>query len=180
MIMRSIHLRTAIVVLAIGLGGCASALQEGPRQEAREEVQQGTPEEAQEAAAEKDESLYDRLGGLAPISVVVSDFIDVLVPDPILNENPAIDAARERVPAPYLKYHVTALVCEATGGPCRYHGRGMKESHAHLNITEREWDRMITLFKQVLAKHEVPARETQELLDIIESTKADIVSEDDQ
>jgi len=121
-------------------------------------------------------SLYERLGGLAPISVVVSDFIDVLVPDPILNENPAIDAARERVPAAYLKYHVTAMMCEAAGGPCEYHGRGMYESHAHLNITEKEWDRMVTLFKQVLDKHDVPERETQELLEIVQSTKADIVT----
>ncbi|MBI5017155.1 MAG: group 1 truncated hemoglobin [Deltaproteobacteria bacterium] len=130
---------------------------------------------AQSGAEQKQQSLYDRLGGLAPISVVVSDFIEVLVPDAVLNANPAIDAARKRVPAPYLKYHVTAMVCQATGGPCQYHGRGMKESHAHLNITEREWDRMVTLFKEVLAKHKVPAKETQELLDIVGSTKADIV-----
>jgi hemoglobin len=112
---------------------------------------------------------------LAPISVVVNDFIDVLVPDTVLNANPAIDAARKRVPAPYLKYHVTAMVCQATGGPCQYHGREMKESHAHMNITEQEWDRMVTLFKGVLAKHKVPARETQELLEIVGSTRADIV-----
>ena len=120
-------------------------------------------------------SLYERLGGLAPISVVVIDFIDVLVPDAVLNQNPAIDAARKRVPSPYLKYHVTAMVCQVTGGPCQYHGRGMKESHAHMNITKGEWDRMVTLFKEVLAKHKVPAKETQELLEIVGSTKADIV-----
>jgi hemoglobin len=131
---------------------------------------------AQEGAELKQQSLYNRLGGLAPISVVVSDFIDVLMPDPVLNENPAIDAARRRVPAPYLKYHVTALMCEAAGGPCRYHGRGMKEAHAHLNITEQEWNRMVTLFKEVLEKHKVPEKETQELLQIVGSTKADIVS----
>ena len=131
---------------------------------------------AQESAEQKQQSLYERLGGLEPISVVVSDFIDVLMPDPMLNENPEIDAARHRVPAQYLKYHVTAMVCQATGGPCQYHGRGMKESHAHLNITEREWDRMVTLFKKVLAKHKVPEKETQELLEIIGSTKSDIVS----
>ncbi len=124
----------------------------------------------------QEKSVYDRLGGLAPISVVVSDFIDALMPDSMLNANPAIDAARKRVPAPYLKYHVTALVCQATGGPCQYHGRGMKESHAHLNITEQEWDRMVTIFKEVLAKHDVPAKETQELLDIVGSTKAEIVA----
>ncbi|MCI0436145.1 MAG: group 1 truncated hemoglobin [Gemmatimonadetes bacterium] len=120
-------------------------------------------------------SLYERLGGLGPISVVVSDFIDALVPDAVLNANPAIDAARKRVPAPYLKYHVTALVCQTTGGPCQYHGRGMKESHAHLRITARDWDRMVTIFKDVLSRHGVPAKETQELLDIVGSTKGDIV-----
>jgi len=35
---------------------------------------------------------------------------------------------------------------------------------------------MVTLFKGVLAKHTVPTKETQELLDIVGSTKADIVA----
>ena len=51
----------------------------------------------------------------------------------------------------------------------------MNESHAQMNITERDWDRMVTIFKEVLAKHRVPAKETQELLDIVGSTRADIV-----
>ena len=127
------------------------------------------------APEQKPQSLYDRLGGLAPISVVVNDFIDALVADATINSNPAIDAARKRVPAPYLKFHVTAMVCQVTGGACQYTGRGMKESHAHLNITEKDWDRMVTLFKETLAKHGVPAKETQELLDIVGTTKADIV-----
>ena len=130
---------------------------------------------AQTSEEEEQPSLYDRLGGLAPISVVVSDFIDVVVPDPFLNENPAVNASRTHVPAPYLQYHLTAMVCQATGGPCPYHGRGMIETHAQLNITEQEWDRMVTLFKEVLAKHNIPAKETQELLDIVGSTKVDIV-----
>src|SRR3990170_732543 len=156
MIVRSTKSWAAGAVIALVLAGFQTAIAQG-------------------SAGQAQQSLYDRLGGLAPISVVVSDFIDALVPDAILNANPAIDAARKRVPAPYLKYHVTAMVCQATGGPCQYHGRGMKESHAHLNITEREWDRMVILFKEVLAKHKVPAKETQELLEIVGSTKADIV-----
>jgi len=128
------------------------------------------------AAEEKQPTLYDRLGGLMPISVVVSDFIDALVPDAALNANPAIASARKRVPAAYLKYHVTAMVCQATGGPCTYQGRGMKESHVHLNISEPDWDRMVTIFKEVLAKHNVPVKETEELLAIVNSTKADIVA----
>lgn len=126
-------------------------------------------------AEEAKPSLYDRLGGLAPISVVVSDFIDALVPDEVLNQNPAIDEARKHVPAAYLKFHVTAMVCQVTGGPCTYIGRGMKEAHAHLNITEAEWARMEEIFAEVLAMHEVPEAETAELFEIIGSTKPDIV-----
>lgn len=120
-------------------------------------------------------SLYDRLGGLAPISVVVSDFLDELVPDPLLNQNPAIDAARQAVPKPYLKYQVTAMVCQATGGPCQYHGRTMKDAHAHLNISEREWTRMEVIFRDLLVRHQVPEQEANELIAIVDSTKADIV-----
>ena len=123
----------------------------------------------------EEKSLYDRLGGLMPISVVVNDFIDVIVIDPFINQNPAVDAARSRVPAAYLKYQVTALVCQTTGGPCQYNGRTMQDSHAHLHITPAEWDRMVVIFKDVLAKHKVPDAEQQGLLEIVESTKADIV-----
>lgn len=124
---------------------------------------------------QKQTSLYERLGGLAPISVVISDFIDIIERDVVFNANPIFGDAMKRVPAPYLKYHMTALVCQAAGGPCEYHGREMKDSHAHLGITELEWGRMTALFREVLVKNEVREKEIQALLEIVNSTKADIV-----
>ena len=121
-------------------------------------------------------SLYDRLGGLMPISVVVSEFIDEMVVDEQLNQNPQIDAARKTVPAAYLKYHVTAMVCQATGGPCEYTGRDMGSSHAHLNISESDWDRMVEILVGVLDRHGVPAPEQEELMAILASTKPEIVT----
>ena len=53
------------------------------------------PAVAQSDAQQKQLSLYDRLGGLAPISVVVNDFIDVLVPDAVLNANPPVKIRAE-------------------------------------------------------------------------------------
>src|SRR5689334_10152717 len=106
---------------------------------------------AQEAAPAKP-ALYDRLGGLKNISVVVDDFIDRLVVNDTLNKNPAIDAGRKASPAPYLKVQVSQLVCQATGGPCQYTGRDMKGSHAHLNISETEWKVMAAEFKKSLDK----------------------------
>ena len=123
----------------------------------------------------KETSLYDRLGGVYAIATVVDDFIDCVVADDTLNANPAIKAARDRVPKAGLKYRVTELVCQATGGPCKYTGRSMKESHKHLNITEMEWDALVVDFKASLAKFKVPEKEQLELLYIVGSTKNDIV-----
>jgi hemoglobin len=120
-------------------------------------------------------SLYERLGGVGPISVVVDEFIERLLVDDLLNANPAIREARARVPKSYLKFHVTTLVCQATGGPCRYTGRNMKESHAHLGITEKEWTEMAAVFKAALDKYKVPAKEQEELFAVVGTTKADIV-----
>jgi len=125
--------------------------------------------------AQQPKSLYERLGGAYPISVVVDSFIDLLLVNDTLNANPAIKAARDRVPAAGLKFHVTALVCQTTGGPCNYSGRAMQPSHAHLNIGEKEWQAMLADFRRVLNNYGVPAREQQELVAIVESTKQDIV-----
>ena len=123
----------------------------------------------------KEKSLYDRLGGVYAIASVVDDFIERLLVNDILNANPAIKEARERVPKAGLKYRVTELVCEVTGGPQKYTGRSMKDSHKHLNITEKEWDAMVADFKVTLNKFKVPEKEQEELIGIVATTKADIV-----
>ena len=106
---------------------------------------------------------------------MVDDFIERLVVNSTLNANPAIKEARARVPKAGLKFHVTTLVCEVSGGPCKYAGRTMKESHERLNITPAEWDAMVADFKITLNKFNVPQREQQELITIVGSTKNDIV-----
>jgi hemoglobin len=120
-------------------------------------------------------SLYDRLGGTYAIATVVDDFIERLLVNDVLNANPKIKEARDRVPRAGLKFHVTALVCQVTGGPEKYAGRSMKDSHAHLNITEKQWDAMVADFKVTLNKFKVPQKEQDELIAIVASTKPDIV-----
>jgi hemoglobin len=120
-------------------------------------------------------SLYQRLGGSYSIATVVDDFIERLLVNATLNANPAINEARTRVPKAGLKFHVTALVCEVSGGPCKYAGRTMKESHRHLNISQVEWDAMVADFKASLDRFKVPQREQQELIAIVGSTRNDIV-----
>jgi hemoglobin len=128
---------------------------------------------AQQAGAQK--TLYERLGGLKGITMVSDDFINRLVANKTLNQNPAINAGRKSSPPPYLKFQVSQLVCEVSGGPCKYTGKSMKDAHAHLNISEKEWEIMAAEFKKSLNKFKVPVAEQKELLEIVEKTKADIV-----
>jgi len=120
-------------------------------------------------------TLYERLGGVYSIAVVVDDFIDRIMDDARLNANPKVDEAHHRVSRAGFMYLVTEMVCWAAGGPQRYSGRSMLDSHAHLGITEEEWQVFLGDFKASLDRFNVPAAELAELFAIVESTKKDIV-----
>jgi len=121
-------------------------------------------------------SLYDRLGGVYSIAVVVDDFIDRIMGDGRLNANPHVDEAHHRVTPPGFKYLVTEMVCWATGGPQSYSGRSMGDSHRHLLITGEEWNAFTDDFQQTLDKFSVPEKEQSELKAIVESTREAIVT----
>ena len=97
-------------------------------------------------------TLYERLGGIYSIATVVDDFIDRIMVDPHLNANPRVDEAHHKVPPPGFKYLVTEMVGWATGGPQRYTGRSMADSHRDRKITPKEWDVFLDDFKQTLDK----------------------------
>lgn len=120
-------------------------------------------------------TLYQRLGGVYSIATVVDDFIDRIMIDPRLNANPLVDEAHHRVGKAGFKYLVTEMVCWATGGPQRYTGRGMGDSHKHLKITAEEWKAFLDDFQQTLDAFKVPEAEQKELFAIVESTRGDIV-----
>jgi hemoglobin len=120
-------------------------------------------------------TLYERLGGVYSIATVVDDLVDRIMVDPRLNANPLVDEAHHKVPPAGFKYLVTEMVCWATGGPQRYTGRSMADSHRDLNITPQEWDAFLDDFQQTLDKFKVPAAEQAELRAIVQSTYGDIV-----
>lgn len=127
----------------------------------------------QEAPAQP--SLYDRLGGVYNIATVADDLIARVMTDPRLNANPRVDEAHHRVSAAGFKFLVTEMVCWAAGGPQRYSGRSMGDSHRHLMITAEEWLAFMDDLQQALDKFGVPQPEQEELKAIVESTRAAIV-----
>src|SRR5947209_1935977 len=120
-------------------------------------------------------SLYDRLGGIYNIASVIDDFIGRVMADPRLNANPRVDEAHHRVTPAGFKYLVTEMVGWASGGPQRYSGRPMGDTHRHLAITAEEWQAFMDDLRQTLAKFAVPEQEGRELIAIVESTREAIV-----
>lgn len=130
---------------------------------------------SEETPAQK--SLYDRLGGVYAIAAVIDDLIDRVMDNPRLNANPKVDEAHHRVSRAGFKYLVTEMVCGATGGPQRYTGRSMRDSHVHLDITEEEWQVFVGDLQACLDTFNVPEAEQREIFALIDSTKSDIVLE---
>jgi hemoglobin len=66
-------------------------------------------------------------------------------------------------------------VSEATGGPVKYTGRGMRETHDEMGVTAGEFDALVADLVATLNQFKVPTTEQQELLGILGSLRSDIV-----
>ncbi len=114
-------------------------------------------------------NLYERLGGTDAINAVVKDLLAGGMADPRLKPRMSkMDGAK-------CEAKLTTLLCEATGGPCKYTGRDMKTAHAGKNVTETEWQAFAENLGKTFDRFNVPARERGELLQLIGPMKADIV-----
>jgi hemoglobin len=120
-------------------------------------------------AAPAQRSLYDRLGGKEAITVVIDDFVANVAADKTIN------ARLAKTNIPHLKQMLVDQVCQATGGPCTYTGKSMKEAHKGMKITEAEFNALVADLTASLDKHNVGATEKNELLTALGSMKGDIV-----
>ena len=114
-------------------------------------------------------SLYQRLGGIEPITAVVDDFVANVADDSRIN------ARFATTDIPRLKRLLVEQICAGTGGPCTYTGRDMKTTHAGMGITDAEFDALVEDLVRSLDRFKVPAAEKEELLGILGPMKADIV-----
>jgi truncated hemoglobin YjbI len=126
-----------------------------------------------ESASATAANLYSRLGGHDVIVAVTDDFVDGALADahlgrffPNVRPGPALKE---------LKGRVVDLLCEISGGPCKYRGRDMKTAHQGLGINETDWQVAIDLFSGALARRNVTLDARSEFVRIIENMKDQIV-----
>ena len=114
-------------------------------------------------------SLYDRLGGKGAITAVVDTFVARVAGDARINKKFA------KTNIPRVKTELVDQVCAATGGPCTYTGRSMKDAHRNMKVTDGEFNALVEDLTASLNAFKVPAREQNELLTTLGAMKADIV-----
>jgi len=141
-----------LTVVALGAAGCASMDGGG-------------------GAMMTQKPLYDRLGGRPAIQAVVDDFIGNVAADHRIN------ARFATADIPRLKRLLVEQICEASGGPCKYTGATMLDSHRGMKITDAEFSALVEDLVKSLDKFKVPAPEKTELLGALGGMKPQIVGQ---
>jgi hemoglobin len=139
------------------------------------EVKRSASKKKAAAPAPAGPSLYERVGGVNNIAVLIDDVIEKSYASEVFHANPRIAAAHARFPKPVYKFNATALACMVMGGPQKYTGRSVKEAHQHLQVTENEWQELIRIFRESMTSYKVPEKEQGEIIAILEGAKGDVV-----
>ena len=121
-----------------------------------------------------EKSLYQRLGGQEAITAVVAEFVGRTTTDP------RIKFRFFNTDAENLKKLLVEFVCMATGGPCKYTGRSMEDSHAGMDLVDEEFTALVENLAGALDKFKVPEKEKGELLGALGPLKPAIVVSPDK
>jgi hemoglobin len=117
----------------------------------------------------KKKSLYDRLGGKTAITAVVDEFVSNVGADARINKFFA------NTDLNHLKMELVNQICEASGGPCKYTGKSMKEAHKGMGISDADFGALVEDLVKALDKFKVGKTEQDELLGVLGPMKGDIV-----
>lgn len=146
----------------------------------------------QNASAETEKSLYDRLGGVYSIAAVVNHFSDKLITNKIVGKNSKNPALKEwhrkslgRLAG--LKFMRTLWVSTVTGGPLQYFGTkpgsaplGLEEAHRDLKISSAEFEEVLAELERTLNHFEIPGREKHEVLGAFAAHKMEVTKGSEQ
>lgn len=119
----------------------------------------------------EEKSLYDKIGGTEGITTVVGAFLTNVSGDDRINArfaNTDIDN---------LKRLLIEQVCEATGGPCTYSGKNMKDAHTGMDITEEEFGALAEQMSKAMLSSGVGQEEHDTIMGVLGGMHDDIVGQ---
>jgi hemoglobin len=119
--------------------------------------------------------LWDRLGGEGNVRKVVDDFVDLAAADPKVNFDRDGKYKLDAKKVGELRKLIVEMISSVSGGPLKYQGRNMKEAHKGMGITEEEFNASLADLKKALESNGAKSGDAKELLDLVDSTRKDIV-----
>lgn len=121
----------------------------------------------------KSNSLYVRLGGYDAIAALVDDFIGRMGKDTV---TAPFFAGLTPHQGNLIRQGIIDQLCQASGGPCVYTGRSMKEAHKDLGITPAVWQAEVSEMNAAMDHFKIGREEKNEVLAIIRPLEAEIVT----
>lgn len=127
-------------------------------------------------------SLYDRLGGMYPIALVVDRFSNQLLSNPIVgpaSDNPQLSEWHTHnylTRLPGLKFLRSLWVANVAGGPFQYTGKSLRDAHFHLHIKPEQFDAVVQELADTLDHFQIPTKERNEVLTAFIKQKADVTA----
>lgn len=134
-------------------------------------------------------TLYEKLGGIAGITLVVNDFSDNLLKNPIVGVNSKNPQLREwsrkmaETRMPFLKFMRSDWLASVSGGPYSFCSTkpgkdqfDLSKVHADLKITSEEFDEVARELGLSLDKYKIPSDLKNQVLSVFAAHKPQVVS----
>jgi hemoglobin len=115
-------------------------------------------------------TIFERYGGFASVSRVVSSFYDKMV------ESPATRAYFKNTDMRRLIDHQTKFIAYLMGGPASYADDHLERVHAHLGITDAAFRQAVQLLDEALEEHDVSEDDRRAVRQELNSRKSLIVT----
>ena len=119
-------------------------------------------------------TLYEQLGGASGISNMVDDIVEAHLNNPVIKARflPYLEKP-ERVAE--IKKHTCDFLGAGSGGPEKYAGRSMPETHRGMNISEAEYMAAVDDILAVMEKHGIDESARKDVLAIAYALKGQIL-----
>ncbi len=119
---------------------------------------------------EDNKCLYEKFGGRDGVKAVVETFYKSVL------SNPDVAPYFSETNMNKQKDHQTNFISFVLGGPNKYTGRSMREAHAHLNLTEKDFQIIATLLSDALKYHGVSDQDIANVMKIVATTHDDVLN----
>ena len=129
---------------------------------------------AQESVNIAPKSLFERLGGVEGITLIVDDVIEAHMNNPEIKEI-FIPYKEQPERLASIRQHTIDFFSAGSGGPIEYKGRDMPSTHKGMDISAHQYMCVMDDILSVLDEHEIDEESRKDVLSILWSLKDTIM-----